>query len=228
MIIINNRCDNCHTANHSYKILLQKITTYFHCTMKTKFLIAAITIFSIPFSQLFAQDGGQIFRTNCGACHTVGKGKLVGPDLKGIQDRRTEGWILKWVHSSQTLVKSGDKDAVKLFSDNSQIVMPDQSISDGDIKSILAYIKTGGEPVVAAAAGDGSKSATVQSSGSDNITAATQKVAEDEKAGPSFITSLGFTNYIVLFLIGILLIVIWVLSLAVKTLTEEIKAKTKN
>jgi len=192
--------------------------------MKTKFIIAAVALVAISFSKSYCQDGGQIFRTNCGACHTVGKGKLVGPDLKGVQDRHSEEWILKWVHSSQTLVKSGDKDAVKLFNDNNQIQMPDQALSDNDVKTILAYIKTGGEPVVAAAA----PSSTVNSSGTDNITAATQKVAEDEKANPSFITSLGFTNYIVLFLIGILLIVIWVLSLAVKSLTEELKAKVKN
>jgi cytochrome c2 len=32
-----------------------------------------------------AQDEGEkIFRMNCGACHSVGKGKLVGPDLLGV------------------------------------------------------------------------------------------------------------------------------------------------
>ena len=195
--------------------------------MKTKLIIAAIAMIAIPFSKSNAQDGAQIFRTNCGACHTVGKGKLVGPDLKGVQDRHSEAWILKWVHSSQTLVKAGDKEAVKVFNENSMIPMPDQALSDNDIKTILAYIKTGGEPAVAAAPA-GNSTSTVQSNGTDNITAATQKVADDEKAGPSFIASLGFTNYLVLFLIGILLIVIWVLSLAIKTLTEEIKAKAHN
>lgn len=190
--------------------------------MKTKLILAAIAIIAIPFTKSYGQDGGQIFKTNCGACHTVGKGKLVGPDLKGVQDRHTEEWILKWVKGSQALVKSGDKEAVKLFNDNSQIPMPDQAISDNDIKTILTYIKTGGEPVVASTA------PAIKSSGADNITVATQKVAEDEKADPSFIASLGFTNYLVLLLLVLLLIVIWVLSLAVKSLTEELKAKVKN
>jgi mono/diheme cytochrome c family protein len=197
--------------------------------MKTKFIIAAIAIVAIPFSKSYGQGGEQIFKTNCGACHTVGKGKLVGPDLKGVQDRHSEEWILKWVHSSQALVKSGDKDAVKLFNDNNQIQMPDQALSDAEVKTVLDYIKTGGAPAVAAApAGDASKSATVQSSGTDNITAATQKVADDEKAGPSLLASFGFTNYLVLFLIGILLIVIWVLAMSVKGLSEELKTKLKN
>lgn len=196
--------------------------------MKTKLLIAAILSVGFAYSPLVAQDGGQIFRTNCGACHTVGKGKLVGPDLKDVQDRHPEAWIYKWIHGSQAMVKSGDKDAVKLFNDNGQIPMPDQSVSDNDIKAILAYIKTGGTPVMASTGNNDTTKTSVQTSGVDNITVATQKAAEDDKASSSFIATLGFTNYLVLFLIGILLIVIWVLALSVKTLTEEIKAKAKN
>lgn len=194
--------------------------------MKTKLIIAAIAFVAIPFSKTYAQDGGQIFRTNCGACHTVGKGKLVGPDLKGVQDRHSEDWLLKWVKGSQAMVKSGDKDAVKLFADNSSIPMPDQALADNDIKSILAFIKTESAPVTAASAPNAPASGTaVQPGGPDNITLATQKVADDEKANPSFLASLGFTNYLVLFLIGILLIVIWVLSLSIKTLTQELKSR---
>jgi cytochrome c2 len=170
--------------------------------MKTKLIIAAIAIIAIPFTKSYAQDGAQIFRSNCGACHTVGKGKLVGPDLKGVQDRHSEDWILKWVKGSQAMVKAGDKEAVKVFNENSMIPMPDQALADNEIKTILAFIKTGGETVTAAAPASGSPgSSAIQSTGIDNITAATQKVAEDEKAGPSFITSLGFTNYLVLFLL---------------------------
>ncbi|HTA27669.1 MAG TPA: cytochrome c [Bacteroidia bacterium] len=191
--------------------------------MKTKYILSAIIIAAISFSKTHAQDGGQIFRTNCGACHTVGKGKLVGPDLKGVQYRHSEDWILKWVKGSQAMVKAGDKEAVKVFNENSMIPMPDQALADNDIKTILAFIKTGGEPVAPVAS-----SSAVKSSGTDNITVATQKVADEEKAGPSFILSIGFTNYLVFFLIGLLLIVIWVLSMAVKTLTEEAKLKAKN
>src|SRR5580692_8875916 len=120
-------------------------------TKRTGLLIGTIVILTISFSKSYGQDGGQLFKTNCGACHTVGKGKLVGPDLKGIQERHSEDWILKWVKGSQAMVKSGDKDAVKLFADNSSIPMPDQALADNDIKAILSFIKTEGAPVTAAA-----------------------------------------------------------------------------
>jgi len=191
--------------------------------MKTKLVIAAIAVLAIPFSKIHAQDGGELFKANCGACHTVGKGKLVGPDLKGVQEKHTEEWILKWVHSSQTLVKAGDKDAVKLFNDNSQIPMPDQALSNDEVKSILAFVKTEGEPVIASAP---SQPTTLQTGETDNITAATQKVADDDKAGIPFLASFSFTNYLVLFLIGILLIVVWVLASAVKTLAENSSGKS--
>ena len=193
--------------------------------MKTKLVIAALTLIAIPLSTVDAQDGAQLFRSNCGACHTVGKGKLVGPDLKDVQNRHSDQWILKWVHSSQTMVKAGDKDAVKLFNDNSQIPMPDQALSDNDIKTILAFIKTEGAPQVASASPVSSNVTPANSNGTDNITIATQKIASDEKSSPSFIESLTFTNYMVFFLIGILLIVIWVLSISIKSLAEQDKVK---
>lgn len=188
--------------------------------MKSILLIPAILLTAAPFSKSFADDGSNLFRTNCGACHSIGKGKLVGPDLKGVDTRHNEEWILKWVKSSQSLVQAGDKDAVKLFADNSSIVMPDQPLKDDEIKTILAYIKAGGEQAATASAA----TASSESKGPDNITAATQKVAEEKKdSGGSLLTMFSFTEYMLMFLMGILLIVIYVLGVSVKTLTEKVR-----
>jgi mono/diheme cytochrome c family protein len=185
--------------------------------MKAKYLLLGAILVSFPFAKSFADDGGgDMFRTNCGACHTVGNGKLVGPDLKGVETRHTESWILKWVKSSQALVQAGDKEAVKLFADNSSIPMPDQALTDDQIKTILGFIKAGGEqPVVA--------SASVSNTGPDAITVATQKVAEEKKDSASLLTMFSFTEYLLMFLMGILLIIIYILGMAVKTLAEKAK-----
>lgn len=108
-------------------------------TLKLLTLVAAIQC--IP-AFTFAQSGADMFKQNCGACHTVGGGKLVGPDLKGVESRHPRAWLYKWIKSSQTLVKSGDKAAVKLFNDNSMIPMPDQALSKDQITTILDYIKS--------------------------------------------------------------------------------------
>jgi cytochrome c2 len=185
--------------------------------MKTKILINQAVIILLSMTISYAQNGGQLFLTTCGACHSIGKGKLVGPDLKGVQDRHSEEWILKWVKGSQGLVKSGDKDAMKLFADNNQVIMPDQPLKDNEIKSVLAYIKAGGEPVTASA------TQSVLSSRQDQIGQAVQNAAASEKDGSSLINMFSFTNYLVIFLIGICLLVIWILSLSLKSVSEQLK-----
>ena len=94
--------------------------------------------------QVSAQAGSkveQLFKLKCGICHTIGKGKLVGPDLANVHDRHPEEWMLKFIKSSQSLIKSGDSTAVALFEANNKTVMPDPLISEDEIRSILSYIK---------------------------------------------------------------------------------------
>ena len=52
-----------------------------------------------------ADSGEQIFQNKgCVACHTIGKGKLTGPDLLGVTKRREEEWIRKWLTSPETMI----------------------------------------------------------------------------------------------------------------------------
>lgn len=89
-----------------------------------------------------AQDGKGLFSSNCAQCHSVGKGVVIGPDLQHIEKRRDEPWLLKWVKSSQSVVKGGDAYATELFNKYNKTVMPNFPLTDAEIKSILAYVKT--------------------------------------------------------------------------------------
>jgi mono/diheme cytochrome c family protein len=92
-----------------------------------------------PFKNM--HEGKALFKNICGACHTVGKGKLIGPDLKGATSRHSQDWLLKWVRSSQSVIKSGDAVAVQLYEENNKVLMPDQPfLSDLQIKTIFSYI----------------------------------------------------------------------------------------
>lgn len=93
-----------------------------------------------------AQNGGEkIFKQTCAACHTVGKGRLVGPDLANVSQRHSEDWIIKFVKSSQTVIKSGDKYADSLYKSFNQTVMPDHpDLNNAQIKDVIAYIQTAG------------------------------------------------------------------------------------
>jgi mono/diheme cytochrome c family protein len=86
----------------------------------------------------------ETFQSMCSACHTVGGGQLVGPDLEGVSERRSEEWIIGFVQRSQELVRAGDPNAVALFEEYNRIPMPDQPLSDDEVRSVIEYITATG------------------------------------------------------------------------------------
>lgn len=89
-----------------------------------------------------SDEGKIIFTSRCASCHNVNK-QVTGPALAGIEKRRSIDWIIGFVHSSQNLVKNGDKDAVALFAQFNQIVMPDHpDLTNAQIKNVVDYIKS--------------------------------------------------------------------------------------
>jgi len=84
----------------------------------------------------------QLFQTRCGVCHTIGGGRLVGPDLQGVDQRHSEAWIIAFVQHSQQMVAAGDPEAVAIFDKFNGIMMPDQPLYDDEIRGIIEYIRT--------------------------------------------------------------------------------------
>ncbi len=110
--------------------------------MRKLLSVLLVVFFSLTTSVVSAQDGKALFQSKgCTACHSIGGGKLVGPDLKGVTERREQEWLVKFIQSSQTMIKNGDKLAIKVFEENNKIPMPDNAISDEDAIAILDYIK---------------------------------------------------------------------------------------
>jgi len=89
-------------------------------------------------------EGEKLFNANCTSCHAIND-KVVGPALKDVDKRHNEAWLIKWIKNSQALVKSGDAEALKIYNEYNQSVMTAfPQFSDDQVKSILAYVKTGG------------------------------------------------------------------------------------
>lgn len=102
-------------------------------------LTSLLIIFSL--NLITAQSPGELlFSQKCTVCHTVGGGKLIGPDLSNIHQIRENDWLIKFIKSSQSLINSGDPLAVEIFNQYNKVVMPDQPLSDSEINSILDYI----------------------------------------------------------------------------------------
>jgi cytochrome c2 len=96
----------------------------------------------------FSPKAELTFKQRCSACHTYGKGIKVGPDLKGVNERRKHDWLLKFIHQSSAVIKSGDPIATSLFAQFKQQRMPDWTdLSEQDISEILYYISIGGPDI---------------------------------------------------------------------------------
>jgi cytochrome c551/c552 len=108
--------------------------------MKTLFTFFMLFIFMF----VNANEGEDLYKLTCAACHTVGKGKLVGPDLQNITEKRNQDWLVSFIKSSQTMIKNGDADAVAISNEYNGLLMPDNAYSDAQILSILSYIEQGG------------------------------------------------------------------------------------
>jgi mono/diheme cytochrome c family protein len=96
----------------------------------------------------FSPEAAAVFNGRCTACHTYGKGIKVGPDLKGVTERRKRDWLLKFIHGSSGVIKSGDLTATALFAQFKQQRMPDWvDLSEKQINDILDYLAIGGPDI---------------------------------------------------------------------------------
>jgi mono/diheme cytochrome c family protein len=105
----------------------------------TSFIFIFILFLGI---RLQAQDGEALFKSICAACHRTTSKKLIGPGLANVHEKRSKEWFKKMVTSSQSLINSGDADAIKIFEEYNKIPMPDQAFSDAEIDALYAYIKS--------------------------------------------------------------------------------------
>ena len=114
-------------------------------TKRFAFLILSIIV-SMMCVQVTAQVdpvlGKALFKEKCTACHHL-EMRLVGPALSGVNERHDEEWLLRFIKSSQSVIASGDSTAISLFNTYNKVPMPDQDLTDADIRSLLAYISEG-------------------------------------------------------------------------------------
>lgn len=114
-----------------------------------KILLLSLLVFFIG-KPAFAQTGEEIFAKNCIACHTIGSGDRVGPDLKGVEQRRSIEWIGSFILSSEKMISSGDQDAIANFEKFNRIKMQDFKFSPAQITELIGYIiKAGGGEIPA-------------------------------------------------------------------------------
>ena len=89
-----------------------------------------------------AETGQQIIQDICAPCHTIGKGKLVGPDLAGVTARREANWLRRQIKEPDKLIEEKDPLALQLLKEAEDVEMPPPEISDEGLAAVIAYLKS--------------------------------------------------------------------------------------
>ena len=117
-------------------------------------LVAVMMIFSTasaqPSKNLLAapllQDtsGGEaIFNQYCAGCHTIGKGKLVGPDLQGVTQRQDATWIKSFIADPAPMLAS-DPTAQQLLKEYNNLAMPNLNLTSDQVNQLYDYLSNPG------------------------------------------------------------------------------------
>lgn len=85
-----------------------------------------------------AVQGKLSFESKCLACHSIGGGKKLGPDLAGVTKRRGDDWLSRWLTNPEEMLKN-DAVAKELLKEHNGLPMPNQNLSEADIKHFLKY-----------------------------------------------------------------------------------------
>lgn len=105
------------------------------------FFVSLFFLFLFQLSVIAQPDGAALFKSNCTQCHSIGKGTVIGPDLKDVHKRRQDDWLAKWIRNSQAVIKSGDKYAVDLYNKYNRTVMTNFNLKEDEMKALLTYMK---------------------------------------------------------------------------------------
>jgi mono/diheme cytochrome c family protein len=71
-----------------------------------------------------AQETVDFFKQNCASCHTIGGGRLTGPDLKDVSKRKDREWLATFIANPKAIVDAGDPYTRQLVQESRDVVMP--------------------------------------------------------------------------------------------------------
>jgi protein SCO1 len=92
-------------------------------------------------AKLHIDKGQYLFSTRCAACHTIGNGDKVGPDLLGVTEVRDRKWLVRMIAEPDKLIDEKDPLATTLFKKYNEVRMPRLGLPEPDVNALLEYMK---------------------------------------------------------------------------------------
>jgi mono/diheme cytochrome c family protein len=89
--------------------------------------------------QAAAQWGEHQWKTRqCTGCHELGRKQSTGPDLIGVNDRRSVEWLRHWLKNPVQMAQQDSVAAALKKQFGSQ--MPNLDLSDRDVEGLINYL----------------------------------------------------------------------------------------
>jgi mono/diheme cytochrome c family protein len=88
-----------------------------------------------------AAEGQTIFNQKCAGCHTIGAGKLVGPDLQGVTQRRDLDWLQRMISGPDKLAAAKDPILTPLVAEFNNFLMPNLGLTQSEVHAVIAYLE---------------------------------------------------------------------------------------
>ncbi len=116
------------------------------------FVISAVSLAGPARAAGAVEAGRTIFQQKCVACHTIGGGKRIGPDLRGVTSRRPPDWLERWISTPDQMLAAKDTVAVQLLGEYAQVPMPNLGLSQSEVHQLIDYLRAedASQPVQAA------------------------------------------------------------------------------
>jgi protein SCO1/2 len=86
--------------------------------------------------------GRALFVKACAACHHVGGGDHIGPDLAGVTERRSQDWLVQFIISPGKMFEAGDETALSLLERYRGLKMPELGLNETDAKDVITFLKS--------------------------------------------------------------------------------------
>jgi len=86
--------------------------------------------------------GKYLFATRCAACHTIGNGDKIGPDLLGVTNVRDRAWLARIITDPNKMIEEKDPIATALFQKYKGIQMPKLGLPEADVNTLIEFMKT--------------------------------------------------------------------------------------
>jgi protein SCO1 len=81
-----------------------------------------------------------MYKKICAPCHTIGVGDRVGPDLRGVAERRDRARLASYIRNPAAMRAKNDPVAAALAAKFEGVRMPNLGVSEKDAADLISYL----------------------------------------------------------------------------------------